>query len=180
MDTVGYDMYCELLAQSVSELSGIAKEEDWQPTVDINVEAYIPPNYIKNHTQRLDIYKKIASIESDEDKLDVEGEICDRFGDLPESVTALITVAEVKYLAKDAGISEISTKDDKIICYFKAEMDLQSIAGLVSIFGSKFFVSAGARPYMVLKIDRKKEENLLVSVKNLLQEYKKLLHSIDK
>ena len=68
-------------------------------------------------------------------------------------------------------------KDDIILCYFKTQMDLEAIAGLVSEFGSKFFVSAGTKPYMVLKIDRKKEENLLLSVKNLLQKYKKLLHS---
>ena len=177
MDTVGYDMYCELLSQSVSELSGIPQEEDWQPAVDINVEAYIPPSYIKNHAQRLDIYKKIASIESDGDKLDVEGEICDRFGDMPVSVAALVAVAEVKYMAKNCGLSEITVKDDSILCYFKTQMDLEAIAGLVSEFGSKFFVSAGTKPYMVLKIDRKKEENLLLSVKNLLQKYKKLLHS---
>ena len=180
MDTVGYDMYCELLSESVSELTGITQTEDWQPTVDINVEAYIPPSYIKNHTQRLDIYKKIASIESDEDKLDVEGEICDRFGDMPDSVAALISIAALKYMAKAGGISEITVKDDKIMCYFKTQMDLEAIAGLVSEFGSNFFVSAGTKPYMVLKFDRKNEENLLLFVKNLLQKYKKLLHSDSK
>ncbi|MBQ4087015.1 MAG: transcription-repair coupling factor [Clostridia bacterium] len=175
MDTVGYDMYCELLAQSVSELSGVPLEEDWQPTVDINVEAYIPPSYIKNHSMRLDIYKKIASIENEADKLEVEGEICDRFGDLPKAVSALISVAEVKYLAKECSISEITVKEEQILFYIKDELKLEAIAGLVSVYGNKFFVSAGTKPYMVLKADRKIMENLLLSVKKLLEEYKKCL-----
>ncbi len=180
MDTVGYDMYCELLAQSVSELSGIAPKEDFQPTVDINVEAYIPPSYIRNHAQRLDIYKKIASIESDEDKLEVEGEICDRFGDLPQSVASLIAVSEIKYLAKDCGFGEVSVGDGKITCYFHDNMALSAIAELVAIYQNRFFVSAGTKPYMVLKLKGEKEAELLYSVKKLLQTYKKYLQQKEK
>ena len=180
MDTVGYDMYCELLAESVSELSGIAIEEAWQPTIDISVEAYIPPSYIKNHAMRLDIYKKIASIESESDKLEVEGEICDRFGDMPVSVASLISASEVRFLAKECSILEVSAKDDKILFYFKGDMELEAIAALSSVFGSKFFVSAGTKPYMILKIDKKKEKDILVPVKNLLKEYKKHLHHTEK
>ncbi|MBO5930389.1 MAG: transcription-repair coupling factor, partial [Clostridia bacterium] len=176
MDTVGYDMYCELLAQSVSELSGIAPKEEWQPTVDINVEAYIPPSYIKNHAQRLDIYKKIASIESEADKIEVESEICDRFGDLPNSVSSLVAVAEIKYLAKECGLCEISVKEEAITCHFHDDMQLEAIAELVSIYGNRFLVSAGTKPYMVLKFSKNKGEDLLACVKKLLQNYKKRLH----
>lgn len=174
MDTVGYDMYCELLAETVGEISGVTVEEDWQPLVDINVEAYIPPAYIKNHAMRLDIYKKIASIENETDKLDTEGEICDRFGDPPESVSALISVAEVKYLAKVCEILEITARENQILFYFKGDMNLEGIASLVSLYGNKFFVSAGTKPYMALKV-REKTDDLLDAVKNLLQEYKKYL-----
>lgn len=180
MDTVGYDMYCELLAQSVSELSGEVAAEEWQPVVDINVEAYIPPSYIKNHAQRLDIYKKIASIESDEEKLYVESEICDRFGDMPESVASLLMVAEIKYIAKLCGIGEITVKENQIFFYFKEQMHLESIANLVSEYGKQFMVSAGTKPYMVLKHLGAKDKNLLVCVKKLLQKYKKHLHSVSK
>lgn len=177
MDTVGYDMYCELLAQSIGEISGVLEVEEWQPVIDIDIEAYIPPSYINNHAQRLDIYKKIASIENDDDRIETEDEICDRYGDMPESVMALISVAEIRYTAKGCGLSEIIANDEKITCYFKDEMHLESIANLVSEYGSKFFVSAGTKPYMVLKRNAKKDENLLISVKNLLQKYKKLLHT---
>ncbi len=180
MDTVGYDMYCELLAESVSELTGVPKEEAWQPTVDVNIEAYIPPSYIKNHTMRLDIYKKIASIETEYDKLEVESEICDRFGDLPDSVSALLTVSEIKVLAKETSISELTVKAGTVLFYFKGEMELPAIAGLVAEYGKKFFVSAGTKPYMALKIESKKQEDILLSVKKLLQAYKKLLHTNEK
>ncbi len=177
IDTVGYDMYCELLAQSVSELTGETPKESWQPNIDINIEAYIPPTYIKNHSTRLDIYKKIASIENDEDKLEVEGEICDRFGDLPKAVESLIKIAEIKYLAKDTDISEVTIKDGNIVCYFRKEMDLRAVSGLVGAYEGRFFISAGIKPHMVLKPSNVRSENLLETVKKLLQEYNKLLHT---
>ena len=177
IDTVGYDMYCELLAQSVSELTGETPKDNWQPNIDINIEAYIPPAYIKNHSTRLDIYKKIASIENDEDRLEVEGEICDRFGDMPRAVESLIKIAEIKYLAKDTNISEITVKEGNIVCYFRGEMDVRAVSGLVGTFKERFFISAGIKPHMVLKQKPTEKENLCDSVKKLLQEYKKLLHT---
>ena len=177
IDTVGYDMYCELLAQSVSELTGEAPRESWQPNIDINIEAYIPPIYIKNHSTRLDIYKKIASIENDEEKLEVEGEICDRFGDMPRAVESLIKIAEIKYLAKDTNISEITIKEGNIVCYFRTEMDVRAVSGLVGVFKERFFISAGVKPHMVLKSKPTGNEDLLETVKKLLQEYNKLLHT---
>ena len=180
METVGYDMYCELLAESVGEITGASVKEEVQTVVDINVEAYIPPSYIKNHAMRLDIYKKIAAIESDEDKIETEAEICDRFGDFPESVSSLISVAEIKYLAKSGEISEVSYKDGKILCYFYGDMRLEAIAELVSVYGNRFFVSAGAKPYMVLKISEKSSVKVLEQAKKLLKEYNKCLHSNSK
>ncbi len=177
IDTVGYDMYCELLAESISTITGETPAEHWQPNIDINVEAYIPPEYIKNHSTRLDIYKKIAGIENEQDKLDVEGEICDRFGDLPKSVANLIRVAEIKYLAKSANISEVTLKEQNVVCFFRGEMDVRAVSHLVGIFEGRFFVSAGIKPHMVLKPKPTEKENLLESVKKLLQEYNKLLHT---
>lgn len=177
IDTVGYDMYCELLAQSVSELTGEVPAESWQPNIDINIEAYIPPNYIKNHSTRLDIYKKIASIENDEEKLEVEGEIRDRFGDMPRAVESLIKIAEIKYLAKDTNIAEITIKEGNIVYYFRGEMNVRAVSGLVSMFERRFFISAGIKPHMVLKPKPTGGEDLLETVKKLLQEYNKLLHT---
>ena len=177
IDTVGYDMYCELLAQSVSEITGEAPKESWQPNIDINVEAYIPPTFIKNHSTRLDIYKKISSIENEEEKIEVSSEICDRFGDLPKAVESLLKIAQIKYMAKDANVKEVTLKDESIICYFKGDMDIRAISGLVSVFGRRFFVSAGERPHMVLKTDPKGKEDVLEIVKKMFKEYNKLLHT---
>lgn len=176
METVGYDMYCELLAQSVSEITGDSPKEEKQAVIDINVEAYIPPSYIKNHSMRLDIYKKIAAIQNDDEKLEVESEICDRFGDVPKSVSSLISIAEIKYMAEENEIGEVSFKDGKILCYFNGEFSLSAIAELVSLYGNKFLVSAGAKPYMVLKTKETDAEKLLSEIKKLLKEYNKLLH----
>ena len=180
MDTVGYDMYCELLAQSVSELSGKAPVEDWQPVIDINVEAYIPPTYIKNHTQRLDIYKKIASVENEQERLEVESEICDRFGDLPKSVTMLLSVSEAKFLAKECGFSEITVRENQMLFYFKEEMHLKAVSALISAYGNRLLVSAGTKPYLSLRLTRTMQADFMATLKNLLKEYKKHYHHSEK
>ena len=80
-------------------------------------------------------------------------------------------------MAKDANVKEVTLKDENIICYFKGDMDIRAISGLVSVFGRKFFVSAGERPHMVLKIDPKGKEDVLEIVKKMFKEYNKLLHT---
>ena len=75
METVGYDMYCKLLDEAVCKLKGIEKEESFETSVDINVNAYIPEYYIENEEQRLEIYKKISVINDVDGFYDVQEEI---------------------------------------------------------------------------------------------------------
>ena len=86
-------------------------------------------------------------------------------------------VSEIKYLAKDANIKEITLKDDSIISYFKGDMDIRAVSSLASLFERKFFVSAGEKPHMVLKTDPRKKEDILEIVKKMLKEYNKVLHT---
>lgn len=87
MDAVGYDMYCKLLKESVDEAQGIKIDDVQDVAIDINIDAYLPESYIRNHNQRIDIYKKIAAIETEDDKFEIEDELIDRFGDIPRSRT---------------------------------------------------------------------------------------------
>ena len=93
METVGYDMYCKLLDEAVCKLKGIEKEESFETSVDINVNAYIPEYYIENEEQRLEIYKKISVINDVDGFYDVQEEIEDRFGTMPKAVQTLLDVA---------------------------------------------------------------------------------------
>lgn len=80
MESVGYDLYCKMLAEAVQEAKGIAPAEAFETTIDLNVSAYIPDSYISNESLKLDTYKRIAAIENKEEYEDMTEELTDRFG----------------------------------------------------------------------------------------------------
>ena len=171
MDSVGYDMYCKLLAESVDELAGKPPEEVWSPVVDIAVEAYIPPKYIKNHSMRLDMYKRIASVEDEKDYMDVLDEMIDRFGEPPSCVGALVDVALVKSYAKQTMISEVNYREGKITLFLKGAVHFEPISMLISSYRGKILFSAGNKPYMTLKLSKEEQKEPMTAVKTLLAEY---------
>lgn len=128
MDAVGYDMYCKILKESVDAMQGISADEEFQTSVDISIDAFIPDRYIKNAEQRIEIYKKIAGILSEDDKMEIEDELIDRFGDIPKQARNVIEVALIKALAHDKGISELNQKGDNLAIKFERDkVDLQKI-----------------------------------------------------
>ena len=80
MNAVGYDRYCKMLNEAVKEAKGIHTMEDFETSVDLNVDSYIPDSYISNEFQKLEIYKRIAGIETQQDYDDMLEELLDRFG----------------------------------------------------------------------------------------------------
>ena len=90
MEAVGYDLYCKMLNEAVKEAKGIAVEESFDTSIDIVIDAYIPMGYIPNELQKLDIYKRIADIETQEETEEMTEELIDRFGDPPKSVENLL------------------------------------------------------------------------------------------
>ncbi|SKA95416.1 transcription-repair coupling factor [Caloramator quimbayensis] len=119
MAAVGYDLYCRLLEETVRELKGDAEEEYIEPSIEITTNAYIPDNFIGDEMIKIETYKKIASIENMEDKIEVEEEIIDRFGDIPPSVENLINIAYIKSLSKKLKITNIKQVERDIYIHFK-------------------------------------------------------------
>lgn len=112
MEAIGYDLYCKLLEESVLHKKGEVVKEKPQAKIDFAVNAFIPENYISNHQLKIEIYKKIAAIESRKDLELVYEEIEDRFGTVPTSVDNLIKIAFIKALCEAIGIEEV-TEDGK-------------------------------------------------------------------
>ena len=111
MEAVGYDMYLRLLSDAVSEKQGVKPPTKVEEClIDLPMEAHIPEDYIENLAQRLDIYRKIASLESHEQSLELIDELIDRFGDPPKSVQGLIDIALLRAAAAKLGFTEISQK----------------------------------------------------------------------
>ena len=95
MEAVGYDLYCKMLNEAVKSAKGETVEESFDTSIDIELDAYIPNGYIANEYQKLDIYKRIAAIENEEEKDEMLDELIDRFGEPPRSVQNLLTVAQI-------------------------------------------------------------------------------------
>lgn len=174
MDAVGYDMYCKLLKESVDEAQGIKVEENADVVIDISIDAYLPESYIRNHNQRIDIYKKIASIETQDDKFEIEDELIDRFGDIPKPVQNIIEVAALKAPAKDAGVYEISQSGDNLQLKFGEDyVDANLIMGLDKIFPKRIKLVSSEKPIINYTL-RGEYKNILNIVNNLLSVTKEL------
>ena len=149
MAAVGYDMYCKMLNEAVKELKGEKEEDQFTTTMDLNIDAFIPESYIKNEYQKLDIYKRIAAITTEEEMDDMTEELIDRFGDIPKKVQQLLHIAALKSLAHAAYVTAVEQKgsDFKFTLYEKAKLDPQKIPGLLQRYGNKLVFRAEEPPY---------------------------------
>lgn len=107
MNAVGYDLYCKMLSEAVKEAKGIRTMDDFETTIDLNIDAFIPDSYISNEFQKLDIYKRIAGIESQQEYDDMLEELIDRFGEPTKAVLNLLAIARLKALAHQGYVTEI-------------------------------------------------------------------------
>lgn len=174
MDAVGYDMYCKLLKESVDEAQGIKVEEEQDVSIDISIDAYLPETYIRNHNQRIDIYKKIAAIETEDDKFEIEDELIDRFGDIPKPVENIIAVAAMKTPAKAVGVHEISQTADALLLKFGEDyVDANLVMGLDRAFPKRIKLLSGEKP--VISFALRGEHKLILNIiSNLLSVIKEL------
>ena len=127
MEAVGYDMYCKMLNEAVQILKGEKPvQEEFDTTIDLQVDAFIPASYIKSEYQKLDMYKRIAGVENDGERSDVEDELVDRFGEIPSAVQNLLRIAVLKAQAHLAGLQQVCQKPDGIRFYFRPNAKIVS------------------------------------------------------
>ncbi len=154
MEAVGYDMYLRLLSDAVREEKGeaaVMSEQDC--LIDLQVSAHIPETYIPDHAQRLEAYRRIAGIRTQEDSLDVYDELIDRFGDPPAAVQGLVEVALLRNMAVAAGIAEVKEQRDAVLLY-PLKLDMQKAMILSSALKGRMMISAGSKPYYTVKIPK--------------------------
>ncbi|MDP4133939.1 MAG: transcription-repair coupling factor [Bacillota bacterium] len=177
MASVGYEVYCSLLNEAVAELKGEKPETKIDCLVDLDISAFIPENYIKSSVLRIQIYKRIAGIDNLTDSYDVQEELEDRFGDLPQSVQKLIDVALIRSEAAKDGISEISQKNGKMLFFLTNSVKNipEKISALNSEYKGKVMFSTAGRPCIHLKMEGIKEGEPLEFVKKILQYLKNMV-----
>ena len=151
MEAVGYDLYCKMLNEAVRQLKGGPEAETFTTLIDLNVDAYIPEYYIKNEYQKLDIYKRIAAIESEEELEDMTEELIDRFGDIPKKVQQLLVIASLKSLAHSVYVTAIEQKGEEIrfTMYEKAKIDPSGIPKFLDSYKNDLIFRAEEPPYFL-------------------------------
>ena len=149
MEAVGYDLYCKMLNQAVLALKGETLEEDsYDTVVECDIDAYIPGRYIKNEYQKLDIYKRISAIETEEEYMDMQDELMDRFGDIPRSVENLLKIASIRALAHQAYVTEvvINRQEVRLTMYQKAKLQVDKIPDMVRSYKGDLKLVSGDVP----------------------------------
>ena len=154
MADVGYDMYVKLLEEAVREARGETVPVRTECSADLTVSANIPQSYISNAEQRMDIYRRIALVRTEAEADDLTDELCDRFGDPPPSVNALIHVAILRGEASAVGITDIAQKGGVLRFVFD-EFDFGAISALYAQepWHGRVKVQAGQNPAVGLKLN---------------------------
>lgn len=168
MEAVGYDLYCKMLNEAVKHLKGIDVKEDFQTTIDLDINAFIPAEYILNEFQKLDIYKRIAAIENEEECDDMRSELLDRFGSLPASVENLLQISLIRARAHRMYVEEIKGKKDgiTIIMNVRADIKVENIPAVIKEMEDRLKFTVKNIPTFSYKLyptgfDKKDEEMLL-------------------
>lgn len=167
IDSVGYDMYCKILADSVRELSGGEETEEVVTSIDMGVDAFIPERYIKGNTVRIDTYKQIASIRDEEDASAIIDELIDRFGDPPKAVCNLLEIAGIKALGNNIGICDISRKGEFVHLEFApGRLVPEIVQFMVTNHPKNTVISSQTKPVIKYRTG----EDALGNIKFLLQQ----------
>ncbi len=151
MEAVGYDLYCKFLKEAVSEAKGEEIAKDFETTIDLPVDAFIPDKYIEDEALKLEIYKRIAAINSQEEKDDMYDELTDRFGDPPRVVENLLSVSCLKSYARRIFITEIKKEENEIRISFSenALLASENIPELLKMHNGRLHLVAKGTPYFL-------------------------------
>lgn len=176
MASIGYDLYCKMLEDTIKEKKGELKGESIETAVEIKIDAYIPNNYIKDESQKIEIYKKIASISSYDDYMDIQEELEDRYSNIPSSVQNLMDIAYIRSIAKELGIEEIKEKGEEVLIQFQGMENLNKkmMIGIKTKFNRIISFKFGEKPVLGYKLEKIKKEDLLNKLKEFIIYLKEL------
>ncbi|MCH5204848.1 MAG: transcription-repair coupling factor [Oscillospiraceae bacterium] len=153
LSNIGYDMYLQLLDEAVREERGEKDVHKAECLVDVRINAFIPEDYISNQAQRVDCYRKIARVKTEDDALDMTDELIDRFGEPPESVVGLIEVARLRNIAAECGISEITQVGEELT-FFLSKIEPDRLAAAGAVLGKKMRVETVGKPRFIVLPDK--------------------------
>lgn len=175
---VGFDMYCKLLDEAVKELKGEKDEEQIDVEIDLQISSYIPQDYIRDSASKLDFYQRISLLSSINDILDLEDELVDRFGDIPEETNNLLQIARIKIWAKKACLREIKQKNNFVHLTFAKDPGLsgEELINLAQKYRRKLSFSSQGELGIKINISRLNANKMLILLENIVKEIARLVY----
>jgi transcription-repair coupling factor (superfamily II helicase) len=177
MESVGYDLYCKMLNEAVLTMKGEQQEVDtFTTSIDLSIDAYIPETYIKSESEKLSWYKRIATIETQEESEDMIEEMTDRYGDTPAPLIRLMDVALLREEAHQAWLLSIEQKGSKILFTMnpRAKVRVEEIDGFLKQYRNKMKIKPEANPVFVFESTGIPKKDLLAKVREIIGGIQKL------
>ncbi len=171
MASIGYDLYCRMLEDTIKLVRGDIDKEPVETSVELKIDAYIPNTYIKDETQKIEVYKKIASIDSKEEFMDIEEELEDRFSDIPISVYNLMNISYIRSLGKKVDIEEIKEISNEVVFQFEDKSSLREkiVKIIMDKYSKEVAFKLNEKPAIGYNIKNIKKEQLLPIIRNFLE-----------
>ena len=168
LDAVGYDLYIKLLNEAVLEEKGEKVEEKPECTVTLNYSAFIPEKYVSFSSQRMGLYKRIALIDNEYDRLDILDEMIDRYGDMPKPVENLLMIALIRANALKCKITSI-TQEGSEFRITPSHIDIDIWSEVEESFDGKMKIILSSKPY--ISVRPKTSADALKSLNRALEKY---------
>ncbi|MEA4928658.1 MAG: transcription-repair coupling factor [Candidatus Limiplasma sp.] len=112
LSAVGYDMYLKLIEQAVGEAKGLEETPELDTRVELSIDAYLPEELVPDERLRIEIYKRIAMVEDEASRMEIEDELIDRFGDIPTPVQNLMSIAQLRAVTRRLGVNHLFLRPD--------------------------------------------------------------------
>ena len=170
MATIGYDLYCRMLEDTIKIIKGDIEEEEIETTIDLKVDAYIPDAYINDEIQKIEVYKKIAAIENIEEYNDIKEELEDRYSKIPQPVLNLMDIAYIKSSAKQIGVEEIKEKGNEVLFQLKNRQKIKNnlFKAMLEKYKNNILIKFGEKPAFSYRLREIKKEEILEILKEMV------------
>ena len=177
MEAVGYDLYCKMLNDAILRQKGELAEAEFTTSVELPVDAYIPATYVKNEMVKLELYKRIAGIWTEEDYEDMLDELTDRFGEPPQAVLNLMTIAKIKAAAHEAFITSIVYKNKQVHIEMAkgVKVDMNKLEAFITKYQNNIRLVAGPASGFVIDLEKKSLKKFIFELEAILADIHELI-----
>ena len=180
MEAVGYDMYCKMLNEAVLAMKGVTRKEDaFDTAIDLQLDAYIPEDYIPDETEKLSWYKRVALVKSQEDYEDMTEELTDRYGDVPAPLLRLLQVALLREEAHRSWLLSVEQKGDDLLFTMNnmAEVQVEKIDAFLKQYHNHMKVKVEKNPVFVYHDEKLLKKDIIDKVKEIVLKIRTLLET---